>query len=72
MVVGIDVAKAELVVATRPTGEQWTVDNDERGVRTLVERLGRDGAELIVLEATGGYELLCVAANAKFSCKGFK
>lgn len=62
MVVGIDVAKAELVVATRPTGEQWTVDNDERGVRTLVERLGRDGAELIVLEATGGYELLCVAA----------
>ena len=67
MLVGIDVAKAELVVATRPTGERWTVENDERGVRTLVERLRRDGATLIVLEATGGYELLCVAALAAAS-----
>jgi len=31
-------------------------------VRTLVERLTRDMPELIVLEATGGYELLVVAA----------
>lgn len=62
MVIGIDVAKAELVVAARPTGERWTVANDERGVRTLVERLQQDPPELIVLEATGGYELLCVAA----------
>lgn len=62
MLVGVDVAKAELVVATRPGGERWTVENDERGIRTLVDRLRRDGAELIVLEATGGYELLCVAA----------
>ena len=67
MLVGIDVAKAELVVATRPGGERWTVENDERGVRTLVERLRRDAAELIVLEATGGYELLCVAALAAAS-----
>lgn len=62
MLVGIDVAKAELVVATRPGGERWTVENDERGLRTLVDRLRRDAVELIVLEATGGYELLCVAA----------
>lgn len=62
MLVGIDVAKAELVVATRPAGERWTVENDERGVRTLVERLRRDAVDLVVLEATGGYELLCVAA----------
>lgn len=62
MLVGIDVAKAELVAGTRPTGERWTVVNDERGVRTLVERLTRDAPELIVLEATGGYELLSVAA----------
>jgi transposase len=67
MFVGIDVAKAELVVATRPTEERWTVENEERGVRTLVERLRRDGATLIVLEATGGYELLCVAALAAAS-----
>ena len=67
MLVGIDVAKGELVVATRPTGERWTVENAEGGVRTLVERLRRDGAELIVVEATGGYELLCVAALAAAS-----
>ena len=35
MFVGIDVAKAELVVAIHPTNERWTVANDERGVRTL-------------------------------------
>jgi transposase len=62
MVIGIDVAKAELVVAARPSGERWTVANDERGVRTLVERLRVEAPELIVLEATGGYELLLVAA----------
>lgn len=62
MLIGIDVAKAELVVAARPSGERWTVANDERGIRTLVERLKREIPELIVLEATGGYELLCVAA----------
>lgn len=39
MLVGIDVAKAELVVATRPRGEWWTATNDERAVHALVERL---------------------------------
>jgi len=62
MVIGIDVAKGELVVAVRPSGERWTVANDDVGVHTLTERLGRTGVELIVLEATGGYELLCVTA----------
>jgi transposase len=62
MLIGIDVSKAELVVAVRPSGERWAVANDERGVRTLVERLRSEGPELIVLEATGGYELVCVAA----------
>jgi len=64
MFVGVDVAKAELVVAVRPGGARWTVTNDERGVRTLVERLREVPPTLIVLEATGGYELLGVAALA--------
>jgi transposase len=62
MLIGIDVAKAELVIASRPSGERWTVANDEAGIRALVERLHQARPELIVLEATGGYELLCVAA----------
>lgn len=64
MLIGIDVAKAELVIAARPSGERWTVANDERGVQALVARLTREPAALIVLEATGGYELLCVAGLA--------
>ena len=62
MLVGIDVAKAELVVAVRPSGAQWTVANDEPGVQVLGERLRALGPELIVCEATGGYELLAVSA----------
>ena len=64
MFVGIDVAKAELVVSIVPSAERFTVANDERGVRTLVERLRAVAPTLIVLEATGGYELLAVAALA--------
>lgn len=64
MLIGIDVAKAELVVASRPSGEVWTVPNDDLGVRALVERLRPLKPELLVLEATGGYERLVVVALA--------
>lgn len=64
MFVGIDVAKAELVVSILPAMERFTVANEERGVRALVERLRAGAPTLIVLEATGGYELLSVAALA--------
>jgi len=64
MFVGIDVAKADLVVSLLPSAERFTVANDERGVHTLVERLRSVTPTLVVLEATGGYELLAVAALA--------
>jgi transposase len=64
MFVGIDVAKADLVISVQPTEARWTAANDERGVRTVVERLRALAPQLIVLEATGGYELLCVAGLA--------
>lgn len=62
MFVGIDVAKAELVVSILPAGERLSVANDEAGVRTLVARLQAGSPTLIVAEATGGYELLSVGA----------
>ena len=62
MFVGVDVAKAELVVAVRPSGARWAVANDEAGRRTLVERLRAEPPQVVVLEATGGYELPAVAA----------
>ena len=64
MCIGIDVAKAELVVTVRPSGERWTAPNDEGGVTRLRERLQRMLPTLIVLEATGGYERAAVAALA--------
>ena len=64
MVIGIDVAKAELAIAVRPGDARWTVRNDEHSVQGLVERSTTVRPELIVHEATGGYELLVVAALA--------
>ena len=62
--VGIDVAKAELVVATLPDGGGWTVPNTAEGQAALVERLQPLAPLLIVCEATGGYEAAMVASVA--------
>ena len=34
--VGLDVAKAHLDIALRPTGTRWTVANEEAGIAALV------------------------------------
>lgn len=61
--IGIDVAKRQLEVSERPSGVQWTTTNEAEGLTGLVERLGAGGAiTLIVVEATGGYEIAVVAA----------
>lgn len=60
--VGIDVAKATLDIALRPGEGRWAVGNDASGVHLLVARLRVAAPALIVLEATGGYELAAVAA----------
>jgi transposase len=60
--VGIDVAKAHLDVALRPTGEQWTVSNEDTSIAALVAQLQAVAPTLIVLEATGGYQRAAVAA----------
>jgi transposase len=65
--VGIDVAKEDLAVHLRPSDEHFTVKNDERGVRKLLTRLVELRPELIVLEATGGLELLAVSLLAHAS-----
>lgn len=62
--IGIDVAKATLDYACRPSGEAATLPNDDQGIRALVEHLRTHELTLIVLEATGGYEAAVVAALA--------
>jgi transposase len=54
--VGIDVSKAQLEVALRPSADRWTVPHDEAGLTALVARLRGVSPALIVLEATGGLE----------------
>jgi len=62
--VGIDVAKAQLDIALRPSGERWAVPNDASGVATLVDRVQALPPTLIVLEATGGLERAVTGALA--------
>ena len=56
MFIGIDVSKARLDVAMRPSAEKLSVSNDEAGIQALVTRLSEIKPALIVLEATGGLE----------------
>ena len=62
--VGIDVAKAQLDIALRPTGTRWAVTNDDVGIASLVPQLQEIAPQLIVLEATGSYQRAVVAALA--------
>ena len=62
--VGIDVSKAQLDVAVRPTGKRWTLPYDETGIEGLIPQIVDLEPALVLLEATGGLELPLVAALA--------
>ena len=55
--VGIDVSKAQLDVAERPSGDRAVIRHTEEGITTLVERLRHRRLTCLVLEATGGLEV---------------
>jgi transposase len=59
--VGIDVAKNRLDVHVRPSGNTFALARDGEGVAALVERLRAAIPQLIVLEATGGFEQVVAA-----------
>ena len=54
--VGVDVAKDRLDVGVLGEKQEWQVDNSESGITKLVEQMQELGPELIVVEATGGYQ----------------
>ena len=62
--VGIDVSKDRLDVAVRPTGEAWQVPYDLQGISSLTGRLRELTPHLVVVEATGGMELVLVGELA--------
>jgi transposase len=62
--VGIDIAKAKLDIAVRPSGQQWVSAHDEAGIAELTTCLQALQPQLIVVEATGGREIALVATLA--------
>jgi transposase len=64
MHVGVDVSKRQLDVCVLETKERRAFVNDESGVAELVAWAKALEPELVVLEATGGYERVVLAALA--------
>jgi len=54
---GIDVAQDWLDVAVYGIGQPWRVAYDEQGVEGLIGTLREQRIHLVVMEATGGYEV---------------
>jgi transposase len=61
MAVGIDVAKAALDVAVRPSGEERHLAKDAAGMAEIVAWMQALSPQVIVVEATGGDEAPLVA-----------
>src|SRR5919199_309493 len=60
--VGIDVSKDALEIATWPSAEAWRVPNTAPARRALAEQLARFAPELVVIEASGQFEVPVVRA----------
>jgi transposase len=61
LTVGLDVSKSEIVVATFPAGALWASDTTPVAIDQLIARLIELRPDVIVVEATGGYERAVVA-----------
>lgn len=64
IVVGIDVSRKHLDVCVLPSEERWQSANEERDIESLVVRLQALSPQRLIVEATGGYERILVAALA--------
>src|SRR4026207_598061 len=62
--IGIDVSKDRLDVAVHDSAQCFSCDNTEAAVEALVKQMKELEPELIVMEATGGYERVCAAMLA--------
>jgi transposase len=62
--VGIDVSKAELVIAVPSVHERWTSETTAEALTALVARLLTLSPSIVVLEATAGYDVPVAVACA--------
>lgn len=62
--VGIDVSKAELVIAVAPSGERWTSATTPEALVAFVARVTTVAPSVVVMEATAGYDVPVAVACA--------
>lgn len=62
--VGLDVSKTQIDGMAHPGNVRWRVSQTEEGIATLVTELHALKPTLVVLEATGGYEVAVATALA--------
>ncbi len=63
---GIDVSKPYLDLAFWNDNRSWRFDNDEPGIEALIDLLTESTVDLVVVEATGGFEKQAALAIAAF------
>ena len=66
--IGIDVAKDRLDLDASPESDPWHTTGDAPGIAHVLQRVQARKPQLIVVEATGGYEQALVAALALEAC----
>lgn len=59
--VGIDISKDRLDVHLLPEGVHFAVKNDAEGIASLIRRLQEEAPTIIIMEASGGYEISVAA-----------
>jgi len=59
--VGIDIAQQTLDVHVLPQGNAFRCENDPNGIEKLIERLQKVAPTVIVMEASGGFEISLAA-----------
>ena len=62
--IGIDVSKDSLDVCLRPEGKKWSIEYNDKEIKSLVKQLLAIEPSLIVIEATGGLEIQLVSQLA--------
>lgn len=68
--VGVDISKLKLDIAIRPSGQEFTVENNPDGIKSAIKMLKKVKPDRIVCEATGRLEAPFITAcrKAGFAC----
>jgi transposase len=64
IIIGIDVSKDRLDVHVLPSKQAFSVARNSEGLEALVQRLLEPRPDLVIMEATGGFETVVAAALA--------